>query len=167
MLMRRIVCCLLAVGLFGAVAGVRGDEEKVPLDKLPKAIKEAVKKRFPKADLVSAGKEKEGGKTVYEVTLKEAGLNIDVTATPDGTITTIEKQIKEKDLPEKVSAALAKKYPRATYKIIEEVWKVKGGKETMEYYEALLVTAEKKKLEVTVTAEGKITKEEDKSKEKE
>ena len=48
-----------------------------------------------------------------------------------------------------------------------EFIKVKDGKETLAYYEVLLVTADKKTLEVVVTADGKITKTEDKKEEKE
>jgi hypothetical protein len=69
-------------------------------------------------------------------------------------------------MPKVVTEALEAKYPQATYKMIEEVIKVKDGEEKLEYYEVLLVTAEKKKLEVSVSPKGKITKVEDKSKEK-
>lgn len=167
----RTVWLLLTVvavaGLMGTFAGARADEEKVPLDKLPKAVVEAVKKRFPDAQLVSAEKETEDGKTVFEVNIKNKGQTIEVTLTPEGTIVEIEKQIEAKDLPKTVAEALEKKFPKATFKVIEEVIKVKDGKEGLAYYEVLLVTAEMKKLEVAVTADGKITKEEDKSKEKE
>ena len=74
------------------VLGVRADEEKVPLDKVPKAVIDAVKKRFPKAKLVEAAKETEGGKTEYEVTIKDGDTKIDVTLTPEGKITLIERR---------------------------------------------------------------------------
>ncbi len=167
--MRRFASCLVAfatVGLFVLVAVARADEEKVPLDKVPKAVLDAVKAKFPDAKLVSAEKETEDGKTVYEIAIKNKGQSIEVTLTPDGKIVEIEKQIEAKDMPKAVTEALAAKYPKATYKMIEEVIKVKDGKEKLEYYEVLLVTAEKKKLEVSVTPDGKVTKEEDKSKEK-
>jgi hypothetical protein len=89
-----------------------------------------------------------------------------VTLTPDGKIVEIENQIAAKDMPKVVMKALEAKYPQATYKMVEEVIKVKDGEEKLEYYEVLLVTAEKKKLEVSVTPKGNITKVEDKSKEK-
>jgi hypothetical protein len=162
--MRYLLSGLVAFAFFGLTA--RADEEKVPLDKLPKAVTEAVKKRFPDAELKSAEKEKEDGKTVYEVAIENKGQKIEVTLTPEGAIIEIEKQISAKDLPKSAAEALEKKYPKATYKVIEEVIKVKDGKETLEYFEILLVTADKKKVEVSVTAEGKLTKEEDKSKEK-
>ena len=153
---------MIAVALLVLVPRVRADEENVPLDKVPKAILEAVKKRFPKAEAKEASKETTDGKTVYEVTLKEDGKNIDVTLTPEGAITTIEKEIARKDLPKAVSDALEKKYPKATYKIVEEVITVKDGKETVAYFEALLVTDDKKMIEVEVLADGKIKAETEK-----
>jgi hypothetical protein len=152
----------VVVALFVLAAAVRADEEKVPLDKLPKAVVEAVKKRFPKGEMKSASKEKEDGKTMYEVSVKEGGKNIDVSLTEAGEITTIEKEIAFKDLPKAVADAYEAKYPKATYKTVEEVIKVKGGKETLEYYEALLVTADKKTFEVEVTPDGNVKNVEEK-----
>src|SRR5947209_5648528 len=57
---------LLCVGMIlVATTFLTADEEKVPLDKVPKAVIEAVKKRFPRAELVGASTEKTGDKTVY------------------------------------------------------------------------------------------------------
>ncbi|MBN9122009.1 MAG: PepSY-like domain-containing protein [Planctomycetes bacterium] len=152
----------VAVCLFVMAAPVRADEEKVPLDKVPKAVLEAAKKRFPKAEVVGASKETEKGKTVYEVELKEAGKTIDVTLTPEGVITTIEQQIDAKDLPEPVAEALDKKYPKATYKIVEAVYAVKDGKEALDFYEVDLVTADKKEFEVKIAADGTVKEVEEK-----
>ena len=164
--MRHLAVAVTALFVL-TVPSVRADEEKVPLDKLPKAVLEAAKKRFPKAEVKEASKEtNDDKKTVYEVTLKEDGKNIDVTLTPEGKITLIEKEIDRKDLPKAVADTFDKKYPKATYKIVEEVIKVVDGKETLEYYEALLVTADKKTFEVEVLPDGKFKGETEK-KEKE
>ena len=147
---------IAAVALIFVAAPIRADEEKVPLNKVPKPVLEAVKKRFPKAEVKEASKETNGDKkTVFEVTLKEDGKNIDVTLTPEGRITLIEKEIDRKDLPKAVAETFDKKYPKATYKIVEEVIKVVDGEETLEYYEALLVTTDKKTFEVEVLPDGK------------
>ena len=62
--MRQMVCVMVAVAANVAMlSGVWADEEKIPLDKLPKAVVEAVKKRFPKAEMKEASKEIEDGKT--------------------------------------------------------------------------------------------------------
>lgn len=166
--MLRTVAAVVTVAL--VVAGGRADEEKLPLDKLPKAVSEAVKKRFPKAELVEAAKEtsKDGDKekVEYEVTIKDGGTKIDVMLTPDGKITLIEKEIAAKDLPKAVTEALDAKYPKATLKVVEEVIKVTDGKEALDFYEVLLVTAEKQTFEVKLTAGGKITETEEKTDEK-
>ncbi len=167
-MMSRLGLVLAAVVL--GVSGGRADEEPVPLDKLPKAISDAVKKRFPKAELVEAAKEtsKDGDKekVEYEVSLKDGGSKIDVMLTPEGVITLIEKEIAAKDLPKAVADTLSEKYPKATYTTVEELIKVTGGKEALDVYEVVLVTAEKKTFEVKVTPAGKITETEEKKEEK-
>jgi hypothetical protein len=156
--MRLMKCGLVIVTacIVGLFAGVRADEERIPLDKVPKAVMKAVKKRFPDAELVGAAKETEGGKTSYEVMLKDGGKNIDVILTPQGAITVIEKEIVAADLPKVVKNAIDKKYPDATVKKIEELIKVTNGKEKLEFYEFLLQTADKKTIEVKVPPDGKI-----------
>jgi hypothetical protein len=136
------------------VGAGRAQEEKVALDMLPKAVTDAVKKRFPAAEMNTASKETEDGKTVFEVAIKDRGHNIDVTLTPDGAITGFERTIDSQDLPAKVAAMLKDKYTGAKYRVCEEVYHVKDGKESMEYYEVLLTAADKKKWEVTVKADG-------------
>jgi uncharacterized membrane protein YkoI len=159
--MRCISWSIVAVIL--AVAGpARAQEENVPLDKVPKAVSQTVKKRFPKAEVRSASKETEDGKTVYEVQITDAGHKCDVTITPEGHLVSIEKTIEEKDLPAKTAATLKSKWPGAKYEIIEEVTHVKDGKESMDYYEVLMTTADKKKVEACVDADGKVVKTEDK-----
>ncbi len=63
-------------------------------------------------------------------------------------------------MPKAVAKTLEDKYPKATYKIIEEVTK----DDKIVHYEVELVTAEKKGYEVLVDPSGKIVKEEEKKK---
>ena len=134
---------------------VRADEEKVALDKLPKAVVDAVQKRFPNLKMTGASKEKEDGKILYEVSLKKDGKNIDVTVTEAGAITLIEQELAFADLPKEVARTFEDKYPKAKFGMIESVSKVADGKETLEYFEVKLVTAEKKTWEVEVLPDGK------------
>src|SRR5262245_204745 len=99
---------LSLAALLGLVlaAGSWAGEGKVPLDKLPKKVVAAVKAKFPGARMVGASTEKEEGKTVYEVTLKHKGRNVDVTLETDGTIVSVEKEIRHKELPKVVRSAL-------------------------------------------------------------
>jgi uncharacterized membrane protein YkoI len=148
----RVIVALAVVVL--ALPAMWAEDEKIALDKLPKAIKEAVKAKFPGATLVKASKENEDGKTIYEVNLKYKGHTLDVSLSPDGKILEIEKTIAAKDLPKAVTAALEAKYPKATIKKAEEI--SKGEK--VSAYEVLLVTAGKKTMEVVIDPSGKITK---------
>jgi uncharacterized membrane protein YkoI len=152
------------VGLVMVASTTRADEEKISVDKLPQSVVAAVKARFPGAELKSAEKEKEDGKTIYDVSLKQNGGNYEVAVTPEGEITGYEKEIAAKDMPKDASKAIEDKYPGATLKLIEEVYKVKGKTEKLEYYEVALVTADKKKLEVHVASDGKILKGEEEGK---
>ena len=161
--MRFKLAGLVAVlGVAILLSNLRADEEKVPLDKVPAVVKDAVKKQFPKAELVSAEKDTEKGKTTYEIVTKNEGKQITVTLTAEGEITGLEKQINSADLPKAVTAALEAKYPKAELqKTAEEVYEVKAGAEKLVSYEVVLTTAEKTKHEVLVSPEGKITKVED------
>jgi len=167
--MRKFLCvAVLATGLVASVLtrGAWAGEEAIPLDKLPKAVVAAVKHRFPKAKMTEAAKETDGKKVEFEVTLMDGATKLDVMLTPDGKITLIEKVIDAKTLPKAVTAALGEKFPKATFKTVEEVITVTDGKETLDFYEVLLTDANAKAWEVKITPAGKITETEDKSKEK-
>jgi hypothetical protein len=148
----------------GPAGQVRADEEKVALDKVPKEVMEAVKKRFPKAEITGAEKETADGKTTYEINVKDKDAKIDVQVSEKGEIQAIEKMIDLKELPKVVAKAIDKKYPKATVKSAEEIIKVADGKEKLESYEVVLVVG-KKTLEVVFAPDGKFTKEEDVTKE--
>ena len=159
--MRAFLWCLAVVAISGMafVSQVGAEEEKeeaVALDKLPKAVTDAVKKMFPKAELVKATKEAEGKEIEYEVTVKEKGKNIDITVDEDGKIEGLEKEIDLKDLPQAVTESLAKSHPKDVQKSAEAVYEIEDGKEELEYYEVQLETADKKKIEVKIKADGKI-----------
>jgi uncharacterized membrane protein YkoI len=151
------------LGAFVLASAVRADEEKIPLDKVPKAVVDAVKKKFPDVKITQASTEKEDGKTIYELAFTYKDYKYEVECEEDGTIVAIDKVIEAKELPKEVAKALEEKYPKATYKMIEEVTK----KDKIAYYEVELVTADKKGIEVNVDPSGKILKEEKKEKKEE
>ena len=155
-IMRLVTSAVAALVAFGVAARAFDD---VPVDKLPKAVVDAMKKRFPKGELTKASKSGEGEKTVFEVSVKEGGLNADVNLTAAGAITGMEKQIAEADLPKVIAAAVKAKHPKGTVKTCEEVIAVKDGKEEVEYYEVVVETAEKKTVELEIEKDGKVRKE--------
>ena len=149
---------ITVVAALALAAGARAQEEKVALDKLPAKVMAAVKEKFKDAELVSASKEVENGKTLFEVSFKLNGQAHDVTLTEDGTIVEVEKEITARDLPKAVTDALEAKYPKATFRKVELI--DKGGKTT---YEVLLDAADKKSWEVVLDPAGRVLETEDKT----
>jgi uncharacterized membrane protein YkoI len=160
-LMGRLGVSALA-GLVLLAAAARTDEKdkarKVPLGKVPKKVMDAVKARFPGARITSVEKEKAGGKVVYDIELTHKGRKYEMDIVEDGTVLEVEKEVPTKDVPRAVLDAIKAKYPKATIKVVMEVNKVKGKKETPDHYEVTLQTADKKTVEVTVSLDGKNVK---------
>ena len=133
----------------------RGAEEKISPDKLPKAVADALKVRFPGGTLVSASKDSEKGQVVYDVELKQKDRKYETDIKEDGTMLEVEKEIAIKDVPAAVTKGVETKYPKSTIREVMEVDKVKGKEEKPDHYEVSIETSSKKKLEVTASLDGK------------
>jgi hypothetical protein len=147
------------LGLSVMAAAARAGEEKISPDKLPAAVKKAVKKKFPEAEIRGAAKEVEGGKTTFEVEMTVEGRMVDIAVSPKGKILEVEKEVPVAKLPKAVKKALKKKYPGAE---IEKAETVTKGEDGPVRYEVVI------KAEVVLTAKGKVVqaKEEDEEDEK-
>jgi uncharacterized membrane protein YkoI len=159
---------VLAV-LLMLVTITRAEDEKakkIPFDKAPKAVRDAIQGRFPGADVNSIEKETENGKVVYDVELKQKGRKYEMDIQEDGTIIEIEKEIALQNVPAAVLQALKARFPKAAIKEVMEVNKVKGKEEKPDHYEVTIETADKKTHEVTVSLDGKNIKKEGDDKEK-
>jgi uncharacterized membrane protein YkoI len=165
--MRRLSYVVSLPALAVLVAAAASQEKKLALDQVPKNIISAVEAKFPGATLKGASTEKEQGEFVYEVTIEHKKHKIDVSLKKDGSIIGYERQIEVSKLPKGVTAALHGAYANATYRIAEQVYKKNDEKFKVAYYEVLLVTGDNQKVEVQVTREGKILKEEKKAPAKE
>jgi hypothetical protein len=146
-----------------ALAGAARADDKLSLDKLPKPVQEAVKAKYPKAEVLYATKEIENGKTSYEVYMKSQGKGLDVTFSSTGEVEVVEKEIDGKDLPAKVRASVDKKYPKVSFKKVEEISKATGGKLVVAEYEILFTTADKKTVEMTIKPDGTVTGDKEKT----
>jgi len=135
------------LGLSVLMVPARADDEKIPVDKLPAAVRKAIKTKFPKAEIESASKEVEDGDTIYEVELEVKDRSVDVAFKADGTILEIEREVPFDELPKAVKKTLAAKYPKAKIEKVEEVTKGENG--AVQYEVAI-------RSEVVVTAKGKI-----------
>src|SRR5689334_14623356 len=88
------------LGLFGLASGARAQEEEIALDKVPKAVMDSAKAKFPGAKVHEAAKETEDGKTVFELEMTHDEHRMDVTFQEDGTLVLVETRVEEKDVPE-------------------------------------------------------------------
>jgi len=151
--MPKILCGLglATVVALTAVLARADDEEKVPLDKLPKAVADAIKDKYPGAELVSATKDTDDDGVTYDVTIKYKKQELDVTLTPEGKIVQVEREIEVKEVPKVVMDAVKKKYPKATFKGASEITK----DDKVAEYELDVVTKDKKHLYVTFDTDGK------------
>jgi len=147
------VTCLILI-----TVSVGADERKIEVDKVPKAVLDAVKAKFPKAKLTTASQETESGKTIYEVAFVYREHKFEVECTADGNFVAIDRQLKLEELPKVVAKTLTEKFPRGKYEVIEEVTK----KNKIECYEVEMTTSEGKKVEVQIDPSGKVIKEETK-----
>src|ERR1051326_506395 len=133
------------------------DEEKIDLDKLPKAVVDAIKAKFPDGKLVSAEKETEGDKTVYEVVVKNKDQNVEIVLTAEGKIVEIEQEGAAKDLPKAVTKTIEDKYPKATIKSAESSTRDDKVTYTVLLENDVLVEKEKQRVQLQLTAEGKVS----------
>ncbi|MGZ8904828.1 MAG: hypothetical protein ACXW4C_04285 [Nitrospira sp.] len=158
--MKRSIYWYAGMGILLLVVTIaNANDEEVPLDKIPKPVMAAINAQFIGAAVTEADKEEEDGELVYEISLKIKGQTVDVILTPEGEIRLIEKMIAVKDMPPVVAKSLADNYPKHTCKKLEEVTWVGMNQEHLSYYEALIVTARKKTIEVKMASDGTIVKE--------
>jgi len=107
-------------------------ETKVGLDKVPKAVLDAVRAEYEGAEIKAAETYEDDGETLYEVELTQAGKSIDVSLDEEGEIYEIEEEIDVKDLPKAVTAAVMAKYPGAKIKEAEQVTEYEDDEEDSE-----------------------------------
>lgn len=166
--MRRIAMrpvLLLPVLLAGALPAFAAD---LTPDKLPAPVLATVKARFPDLKIAAAASEKnEEGNLIYEVSLDNSGLNIDATFTPEGPMVLMEKEITRAELPAPVVATLEKDFPKARYRLLEEVFAVKDKEETLIRYEVVLITPQKQIRGLEIATDGKVLKIEKRTQEEE
>ncbi len=130
--------------------------EDLRLDKIPKLVIDALKTKFPQAEIHKWTKEQEGNIVVYDIEFEQVGRKFEADIKEDGTIHNWEKAIGIEDLPEAVKKSVGEKYPNSTLKEIMEITAVIDGRDTLEGYEIVLQTAEMKEVEVMVAPDGKI-----------
>jgi hypothetical protein len=135
--------------------GAWAQDEKVDVDKLPAKVSATLKARFPGAKITTATKTLENGEVIYDIEMTRAGRKHEMDLKEDGSIVNFENEIAVNALPAAVVAAVKTKYPGSTIKEAMEVMVIKDKKDTVEEYEVIIETAEKKEVELAVSPDGK------------
>jgi uncharacterized membrane protein YkoI len=149
----RLMVCAVAVALFAE--GVQAQDEKVAPDKLPPKVAEVVKARFPGATITAATKATENNEVIYDIEMTKDGKKHEIDLKEDGTIINIEHEIAATALPAAITSAVKAKYPGCTIKEVMQINVLKDNKETLDEYEVIIETADKKELELAISADGK------------
>ena len=154
--MRALVRLIASAALVALmVQAAPAADEKVDADKLPEKVKATLKTRWAKAKITMATKTMENGAVVYDIEMTQDGKKREADIKEDGSIVNFENEIAIKDLPKAVADAVKAKHPDATVKEAMETLVVKDGKDVVDEYEVVIVTGDKKEVELTVSPDGK------------
>jgi len=132
-----------------SLAGGLTAANKMKVEDLPAAVHKTVNAEKVTATLVGLEKEKEGGKTVYEVETKVNGKSRDLMVAGDGKILSVEEETAIEGIPAAAREAILKKAAGAKIKIVETVTK---GSDVS--YEAAIIGKSGKTKEFSFNADG-------------
>src|SRR5204863_253105 len=100
--------------LSAASAAIAADDyQPLPLNEVPKAVRDAVMKRFPDAKPQDAHRGTAENKPFIDVHLLVKNQKVWVTCELDGAIRTVDREITLQEVPKAVAAAVQKRYPKA------------------------------------------------------
>jgi hypothetical protein len=159
MKMKRGMRSLMGAGflaVLGLASVTRAPGEVIPVDRVPRAVMDAAKARFPGAKIQQASEETEDGTTVYSLAMKHQRHDLDVTFKGDGTVVLAETDVPAKEWPKEVRRAVERRYPGASVRGAASVRKGPGVKKQADYYEFYLWTADQKPGLVKVDPKGKV-----------
>lgn len=108
---------IIAIACVGSVATFAQGTAKAPAKpkvQLPAAVASAFKAAYPDAVIKNVMHETEDGIEQYEIESTNNGKGLDVNYKPDGSVLVIEEQLAPSDVPPAVTAAITKRYPKAT-----------------------------------------------------
>jgi hypothetical protein len=126
--------------------------ETIQIQDVPKEVVDAVKTKFPDAQMQKAKKKVDNGKTFFGIGLTSKGTEHSLLLTPKGKIVELKKVIPASELPAKVAETVYASYPNSTTKKAEKVTEYKEEKS----FKVEVVTSDKQTKKLVVDAEGKI-----------
>lgn len=127
----------------------------------PTPVVDALKAHFPGAQIEKWSQETEDSVVIYDFEFTQKGHKLEADLRADGSIHNWEESMAAKDVPDTVRAVVEAKYPKATWQEVMRINTVHDGKDVLEGYEVVLVSADSSAVEITVAPNGKVL--EDKS----
>lgn len=136
-----------------ATSSFAGDEKevKITLAQVPAAVQEAVKAYAAGTEIKGIEDSDVDGTKVIEFDIEKNGRSSEIAFRPDGKLFSTEEEVALADLPEAVQKTIAKKSEGAKAGAPEKV--VQEGKTSYE----VVIEKNGKKIEYTISPEGKIT----------
>lgn len=146
---------MLAAGL--AAESYAGDEKevKITMDKVPAAVKEAIKKVATDSEIKGIEESDVDGTKVIEFDIEKNGKASEVAFRPDGRPFSTEEEVAMTDCPEAVQKTIAKLSKNAKAGKPEKI--VQEGKTSYE----IIIEKNGEKTEYTISAKGKVTDKEE------
>ncbi|MGE3805762.1 MAG: PepSY-like domain-containing protein [Gemmataceae bacterium] len=136
-----------------------GQAAPVPLEDAPKAVVDAVKTKYPSAEIASLNTEKEDDLDVINLTFKldkgEVGV-YEAEFTPEGKFVEHKERIAAADLPKTITDVVSKQFPDATFTLIQRKTKGEGADAVIEYIHAALDLKEGS-AKLSINGDGEIT----------
>jgi len=153
--MNHILALLLGMITSAFVTAAAPLDQNVPLSEVPSAAVNAVKERFPGAEIRDrVEKDTERTGVFYEFELWNDGNQIEVEVSAEGRIQEFEAELNAADLPRAVAAAIAKKFPGGKVTKAKEEFERRGDREQTVYEVDVLVDG--RKWEVEIAPNGRI-----------
>ena len=150
-----IITSVAALALFAvtAASAFAGEEkeETISMDKVPKAVLDALPKYASTSEVKSVEKGNQDGKTVYEFTIEKAGRKYELALSPKGKYKGTEEDVEFSSMPEAVQSA---------FKTLAAGGKISGGEKAEDAHHKVTYEADiekdGKKSEIAVDANGKV-----------
>jgi len=152
--MKTVLRLLTSAMLIVVLAPRAMAQEEISPDKLPPKVADAVKTRFPGAKFVKITKEMENNEVIYDIEMTVGAKKHEMDCKEDGTLVDIQNEIEVSKLPAAVTRAIKAKHPSCTIKEAGEILVVKDKKETLDHFEVLIDTPDKKDIELSVSLDG-------------
>lgn len=128
-------------------------DDEIDLDKVPAKVKEAASKALPKAHWTGASKSVDDGKVTYQLDGEDAAKRyVGVELTADAKVNELQFEIAYAKVPQLVTAALKKKFPRFQ---VAKSYEARQDNKVIRYDFDGKRPRDKDEISVSVSADGK------------